>query len=125
MRGEKLDEVNAELRRRWPTLPDDLISREVTVAYLAASTPYAYKDLSSEIEEHHRSLPENAAWLDMCPAEQIADAIDLDRYLAVELLVRLADLRRERVELDEVRAAFHALIQDLLSQSASHVVKRA
>lgn len=116
MTGKKLDEIDDELRRRWPNLRHDLINRDATIAYLAATDSYGYGRLAarSGVQAERRAAP-GRYWLDSCPAQQIADAVDLDEYLELELEDRLTDLRRQHAEVEEVRDAFRALVQELLS----------
>ena len=103
----RLDEINLALGRRYPHLPNGLISRRATLAYLRAPALYVSRNLASTGDG--RIFHE--IWLAEFPVDEIAALIDIDRYLALELRDERAALRREHDELDEV----HACLEELIS----------
>ena len=106
MTVERLDEINLALERRYPHLPDGLVNRAATLAYLRAPFAYVSRNLASTGDG--RIFHE--IWLEEFPVDEIVASIDIDTYLALELRDERAALRREHDELERVRACLEELI---------------
>lgn len=97
MTTARLDEIERELRRLHPNLPAGTIRRTTTLAYLGLGAPGLLASVAPSRRIHH------VAWLEDAPAAAIAFSIDLDAYLALDVLLELAVMKHDLLELAGLR----------------------